>query len=122
MDRVEILKKINEIEKGLEAVYSDKIDDMEKATLLLYMSRMIVSIRLYLEKQLTQDNLDATLNENIDYQKIRKAKKGVESLDEDTIERTVAFIKQEIKNVKEKIKEKDSGATKTSRTSQTCIF
>lgn len=97
MDRVEILKKINEIEKGVEAVHSDNINDMEKATLLLYMSRTITSINLYLEKQLTQDELDKILGRNIDYQKIRKAKKGVESLDEDTIKNTVAFIKQEIK-------------------------
>jgi len=122
MDRIEILKKINEIEEGLEAVHSDKINDIEKATLLLYMSRTIVSINLYLEKQLTQDELDRVLSENIDYQKIRKTKRGTESLDEDTIERAIAFIKRKIKDVKEKIKEKDSGTTKTSRTSQTYIF
>ena len=121
-DTKTILRKINEIEEGLEAVHSDKINDIEKATLLLYMSRTIVSINLYLEKQLTQDELDRVLSENIDYQKIRKTKRGTESLDEDTIERAIAFIKRKIKDVKEKIKEKDSGTTKTSRTSQTYIF
>lgn len=122
MDRVEILKKIDEIEKGLKAVYSDRINDIEKATLLLYMSRTILSIRLYLEKRLTQDELDSVLGKEIAYEKIRRVKRGGETLPEDIIENTVQFIKQEIKNVREKIKEKDSGAAKTSRTSQTRIF
>lgn len=121
-DTKTILDKINEIEKGLKAVYSDRINDIEKATLLLYMSRTILSIRLYLEKRLTQDELDSVLGKEIAYEKIRRVKQVGETLPEDIIENTVQFIKQEIKNVREKIKEKDSGAAKTSRTSQTRIF
>jgi len=121
-DTKTILRRIDEIEKGLEAVYSEKISDMEKASLLLYMLRTILSIRLYLVKQLTQDKLDGLLGENTDYQEIRKVKKGVRVLDKDTLENTVIFIRRELKNVKEKIKEEGRESAETSRDSQTCVF
>lgn len=121
-DTKTILRRIDEVEKGLNAIYSDKIDEVEKATLLLYMSRTILSIRLYLEKELTQDKLDNILSKAIDYQKIRKVKKGVEPCDKRTLERAVIFIRQELKNVNKKIKETDTWSTKTDRRSQTCIL
>ncbi|MCK4730359.1 MAG: type I-D CRISPR-associated protein Cas5/Csc1 [Candidatus Aenigmarchaeota archaeon] len=123
IDKLSISKRLSEIEEGIIASKSKNITNQEKAKLILYMLRTIISINLYLHQSLTQIELTKNLKKVKYYDCLRLVSKGVKKdLTETAISSVILKIKKVLINVKEEIGEESKKSIRKCRDAQTYIF
>ena len=122
-DKEALSKRIAEIEEGINAVRSKALTSQEKAKLLLYMLRTVISMQLFLDREPSSKRLNSDLQKLEYFDQIRLVSKGEGDLSEGIIQETIENITGVLKDVREK-KEKEEGNKSACqrKTSRIAIF